>query len=215
MSLDFLRLNIRQIEGIPFKVYQKPGLFSEEIDFFADNEVRRLKKLLPLFDLAAEMAISENLEFNRCINLCLNFSAIDDPELFKKYRDGLEKLQGSDFSKASSERELITLVMNTRVPQKFFRENREEIESGLGKFEQKSDLFTDETILVWTDAQTYRLPGEVQRQIREFIEIQQLGGNPPKVEEQDPVFFSQESGEESKVPDSKPKRSTRSSKGQE
>jgi hypothetical protein len=162
-----------------FPVRRRNSLLQSEVEWLENHEKERLKVLLPLLRLAAQISVGEGIEVTEALNkvqaLRNGQQTGDNIELVVKYIDEFEDVVKADFSEQEYRRQIAVLTINSRVSQKWIRENLELIEE-----EFEVSLKEDEdNKLFWKDSDGKSLPFSLIECLCQFHADEKNGGKEP------------------------------------
>jgi hypothetical protein len=139
--LNFLNIQVKEVEGFPLKKRKDGSLFPAEVDVLKMYDKFIATQGLVLFEVAKTIQEDianrhekdpEGVELktlNECLTVVLNPSS--DPDLAATYSSEIKKIfyeQDGDYNRKIF---VVTVLINTRVEQDWLKTNRKDIETGL------------------------------------------------------------------------------------
>jgi hypothetical protein len=193
---------IQTIGGFPFRTYE--SLLFEEVQFFDQLNKQKLSGLLPILELTEKVAEYKEIDTDAAYSLMMSALTGDlsqggTLDILVKFRAELELIKESQYSEIEYQSDLLALIMNTRIPQKWYRENAEALEEEGIRLQTLFDEDGEET-LHWTAKCNKRLPEGVMQEINLMIATERNGGQKPSKEEEDSTLgkSSSKSGKSSR-----------------
>lgn len=174
-----------------FTLKQYNSLLQREMEFFTSIQERNMRAVLPIFQLTKQVAEDLNIDTETAFAKVNGFAnakapSTEDTELMLRYLDKIQAIQDSLLNESKLQSEMVSIVLESRVTEKWLQENAEYL---LEVFD--IDVHESDPIR-WRPEFTSKLPVSIIQAVVRFIDSEKAGNIEEDTEEQEDPTSSPE-----------------------
>lgn len=160
----FGAVEYHEIHGIPFKKFY--SLLQHETEWFESRSDSRIKSIRDILDLARDIATNEGINEDEALEIVQDLENPDNKSILMKYAERLDNIKAHSYTETHFKRDVALMVINSRVPKKFLKENSETFSDVYGVEFDENYQFTIDLIKLF--------PASMINEICEFCTNEKL-----------------------------------------